>query len=176
MTDDTGTGAGSTAAGDGEGTPPAGGAATGTAATPEPTFTQAQVDGMIESRLNKTRAQFKGFDDFKAKAGLVNETNARASKLETELGDTRAERDTAKHEVLRMEVALEKKLAPELAEVLKGDDKEALTAHADRLLKLVPAAHTGSFGGSAPVGEPPASSDNINDWIRAEAGRGRATS
>jgi hypothetical protein len=49
------------------------------------TFTQEQVDQLIEQRLNRVRAQFKGHDELKAKAerfdALENERRSEAEKL-----------------------------------------------------------------------------------------------
>jgi len=87
----------------------------GASATTDRTFSQADVDRIVQDRLARQKAQYQGFDDFKAKAeqfdqlqqqqmSELEKANERAAKLERDLADATAQR---KESLLRAAVVNE---------------------------------------------------------------------
>lgn len=106
-----------------------------------PPATQADLDRIVESRLQRERAKYAGFDDLKAKATKFDELE-QANKTELEKATSRA--DKAEKELaqaraaqLRTEVAIAKQLPAELAQRLSGTTREELEADADKLAGLL---------------------------------------
>jgi hypothetical protein len=131
-----------------------GGAETPTPETPAEgkTFTQGDLDRIVEDRLKRERAKFGDYKDLKQKADKLAELE-QANKTETEklaerLSGTEKERDEALAKLTRFEVAAEKKLPAELAELLTGN-KEEMEARADVLLQHVKTDTAPDFGGGA---------------------------
>jgi hypothetical protein len=103
-------------------------------ATPEPpkapegkTFTQADLDRIVEDRLARERAKFADYDDLKAKAGQSQTLEERVAAIEKEAKESEAR-------ALRAEVANAKGLTPGQAKRLVGSTKDELEADADALL------------------------------------------
>lgn len=96
---------------------------------------QAELDRIVQSRLERERAKFADYDDLKAKAAKVSELEE-SSKSELQKAQERAEAaERALGEVqskaVRAEVAAVKGVPVEL---LTGDSKESLEASADAIL------------------------------------------
>lgn len=118
--------------GDGEG-------GSGEGNEPEPkSFTQEQVDQIVEKRLAKERGKYKDYDELKTKAMKLDEMeNAGKSELDKlkesnaalrkQIDDAAAEKQ---HAEWVSEVAKDKDVP---AELLRGGSKEELEAHADLL-------------------------------------------
>ena len=98
---------------------------------PEPkSFTQEQVDQIVEKRLAKERGKYKDYDELKSKAMRLDEMeNAGKSELalRKQIDDAAAEKQ---HAEWVSEVAKDKGVP---AELLRGGTKEELEAHADLL-------------------------------------------
>ncbi len=106
---------------------------------PEPkSFTQEQVDQIVEKRLAKERGKYKDYDELKTKAMKLDEMeNAGKSELDKlkesnaalrkQIDDAAAEKQ---HAEWVSEVAKDKGVP---AELLRGGSKEELEAHADLL-------------------------------------------
>lgn len=106
---------------------------------PEPkSFTQEQVDQIVEKRLAKERGKYKDYDELKSKAMRLDEMeNAGKSELDKlkesnaalrkQIDDAAAEKQ---HAEWVSEVAKDKGVP---AELLRGGTKEELEAHADLL-------------------------------------------
>lgn len=122
------------------GTTPDGGEPEGTQPDTK-TFTQAELDDLIEKRLARERQKYSDYDDLKKRVTAAED--AKKTELE-KLTDakTTAEKEAAAAtaKALRLEVAIEK--APEgmpiskirtLAKRLHGDTREELEADADEL-------------------------------------------
>ena len=101
-------------------------------------FTQEQVDQIVEKRLAKERGRYKDYDELKAKALRLDEMeNAGRSELDQlkesnaalrkQIDDAAAEK---RHAEDVSEVAKAKDVP---AELLRGSTKEELEAHADLL-------------------------------------------
>lgn len=102
------------------------------------TFTQAELDKIVQSRLAKERAQFGDLNELRRKARAYDEL-AEASKSELQKAIERAEKAEAERDQLeavslRQAVAVEKGLDLKLAARLQGSTREELEADADELL------------------------------------------
>ena len=118
--------------GDGEG-------GSGEGNEPEPkSFTQEQVDQIVEKRLAKERGKYKDYDELKSKAMKLDEMeNAGKSELDKlkesnaalrkQIDDAAAEKQ---HAEWVSEVAKDKGVP---AELLRGSTEDELEAHADLL-------------------------------------------
>lgn len=123
-------------------TPAEGGSSpqTPTAGEPEDrTFTQEQVDRVVEQRLARERSKFADYADLKAAAERLEKIEADGqSETEkavrrAEAAERRAEQAEAKH--LRLEIAIEKGLTPAQAKRLVGSSREELEGDAAELLE-----------------------------------------
>lgn len=108
------------------------------------TFTQADVDRIVEGRLAKEKGKYSDYDDLKAKATKFDESEE-ANKSELEKATTAATEaakraEEAEVRALRLEIAGEKGLTPSQARRLVGTTREELEADADQLLVDFPAA------------------------------------
>lgn len=108
------------------------------------TFTQADLDRIIKDRLDKERskseqAQAKAKADAEAQAlaeqGKYKEI---ADKLQADLQAAQAAVKANEIKMLQMKVAGETKLPAAFAELLKGDNADEMTAHAQALLAAMP--------------------------------------
>lgn len=101
------------------------------------TFTQADVDRIIDQRLARDKAKYADYDELKAKAGKLDEqeaagkseldkANGRIAQLEKDLTAANARAD-------RYEVALDKGLDMTRAKRLAGATREELEADAEEL-------------------------------------------
>lgn len=125
----------------------------------EKTFTQSEMDAILGDRLKRERAKYADYNDLKAKAAKFDEAEAaskselekaveRAEKAEKALEDMKAEAAIAQ---ARAEVAREKGVD---AELLRGETREELEAHADLIKSYIEGAP--KYGQVKDGGEPPA--------------------
>lgn len=114
----------------------------------EKTFTQDELNRIIDERLKREREKFAGFDEFKAKAAQLDEIQE-ASKSEMEKLMDRASKAESELEAMRTEKArrdLLDKVSKETgvpAELLKGDTEEELAASAQQIAEFVKANEPG---------------------------------
>lgn len=102
----------------------------------EQTFTQADLDRIVQDRLvQQAKNKFGDYDDLKAKAGQTATADDRIAKLESELTSTKT--DALRSRIAaRFSVSTEpgKDGSPSDAELfLTGSDESTLTAQAQRL-------------------------------------------
>ena len=131
----------------------------------KPITTQDDLNAVIADRLKRERDKFKDYKDVKAKADRLDEIEqANKSELEKateEITTTKAERDSARAEALRLRIAVEHGIGLEDADLfLTGTDEETLRAQAKRLVdrevdrkkkgNRVPGEGTGSPTASTP--------------------------
>lgn len=122
------------------------------------TFTQDQLNAIVEERLKRERAKFDGYDDLKRQAEELAELKKKdqtaAQQAEGKL--TAAEKRAAEAEakavdlearVMRMEVASSKGLTSAQAKRLAGTSREELEKDAEELLE--------TFGGNGQGGSTP---------------------
>lgn len=108
------------------------------------TFTQAEIDRLIEERLQRERKKYSDYDELRAKAEKLDEVEG-ASKTELQkLAERNAqlEKDltAANARADRFEVALDKGLDMVRAKRLTGTTREELEADAEELRGWAPAA------------------------------------
>jgi len=134
----------------------------------EKTFTQADLDRLIDERLKRERSKFADYDDLKTKADKLAELEAQGKtetqKLTDKLAETERRAAAAEARAMRMEVAAEKGLTASQAKRLVGESREDLEADADDLLKTFkPSGANGDgaadgagdgTGGTKPPGRP----------------------
>lgn len=118
-----------------------GGSGEGNESEPK-SFTQEQVDQIVERRLAKERGKYKDYDELKSKAMRLDEMeNAGKSELDKlkesnaalrkQIDDAAAEKQ---HAEWVSEVAKDKDVP---AELLRGSTKDELEAHAELLHKAL---------------------------------------
>lgn len=102
-------------------------------------LTQADVDGVVEKRLERERAKFSDYETLKEKAGSVDKVKAElegkikekdtlVSTLTNDLGKAKLETDKVK-------IVSEFKLSDELSEFVTGDTPEEMRQRAEKLSK-----------------------------------------
>lgn len=113
------------------------------------TFTQAELDAIVQDRIQRERKKYDGFDDLKAKAAKLDELeDAQRSdleRLETRATEAEGKLTPLQQENARLKVAVQKGLVGDrafLVDRLKGETEEELSADADELLKQFPATDT----------------------------------
>lgn len=115
----------------GSGTPSGGGE--------EKTFTQAEVDKLIDQRIARERTKYSDYDDLKAKAQRLKEAEdadkSEIDKLKDRLSESESRASKAESEALRTTVASQKGLTANQAKRLSGSTKEELESDADELLE-----------------------------------------
>lgn len=139
--------------------------------------TQEQLESVLKERLEREKAKYARFEEYKAAAqelealkgkhyedqikdlqGKLADAQEAAKGHQTALEEANARAKTAEGKLLRSTVALEKHLPPELADRLKGETREELLSDAESLAKLMGA-------GPAPMamGEPRPGKDQVLD-------------
>lgn len=125
------------------------------------TFTQAEVDAIVASRLAREKEKYKDYDDLKKKAAEhdkrqqaemndLEKANARIKELEAK--STESEKKIAAFELekLKLKVLKDQKMSLDLADRLHGTTEEELTADAKNLAKLL--KDLGATGISGSIG------------------------
>lgn len=104
-------------------------------------LTQADVDKVVENRLERQRKQFADYDDLKERASKVDsiskEYEDKLKEIGTKTTDLEKQLGAAKLETEKVKVIHEYKLSDELAEFVTGDTAEDLRAKAEKLSKGV---------------------------------------
>lgn len=156
------------------------------------TFTQEQLDEIIEKRLAREREKYAGYDDLKAqvkaladeKKKLEDEGKSDSEKVSEQLADLQKQLEAEKEartqseaEALRLRVAQAKGLTEAQARRLQGATREELEADADDLLETFGGKKDENEPGQKPgVGRPKenlrpgASNENTEDEITPEKG------
>lgn len=122
------------------------------------TFTQEQVNSFLADQKRKISAQFADYDDVKALAAKATEFEAERAELTQKVAEFEAREQRA---ALVAEVAAEKGVP---ADVLAGDTREALEAHADRIKALLPTGAPVVPGAGARPNQAPA--DPVRETAR----------
>lgn len=130
-------------------------------------LTQADVDKVVETRLERDRKKFADYDDLKEKASKVDTISQEyddklkaageeKSAVETELGK-------AKLETVKVKAIHEFKLSNELSEFITGDDEKTIRSQAEKLSKGVP-------GGSLKIDKTPKPDEKTSDTKKVAQG------
>lgn len=102
-------------------------------------LTQADVDSVVEKRLERERSKFKDYDELKEKAGKVDTITAEfTDKLkakDTEIETVKGELGKAKLETDKVKIINEFKLSDDLHEFVTGDTADEMRERAEKLAK-----------------------------------------
>lgn len=101
---------------------------------------QAEVDKVVESRLERQKKQYAGFDELKEKAAKVDtiaqEFNDKLKEKDTVIGTLSGEVKSAKLETEKVKIIHEFKLPDDASEFLTGETAEEIRERAEKLSKL----------------------------------------
>lgn len=114
--------------------------ATGNGGEPK-TFTQDELNAIVNDRLKRAGEKYKDYEDLKAKAAKLDEleaagktelekANKKAADLQAQLDGLKKEKEAAE---IRAKVAKDNNISPDL---LTGDTEEACTAQAKAMLEF----------------------------------------
>lgn len=112
-----------------------------TTAEPEKTFTQAELNAIVEDRLRRERQKYDGFDSFKAKAEKYDEAQE-AAKSDLQKAQEQAAGYKTQLEALQKEIEqrnIRDKISAETgvpSDLLTGDTEEKCKAQAEAILKF----------------------------------------
>lgn len=102
-------------------------------------LTQADVDGVVEKRLERERGKYSDYDDLKEKAGKVDtitaDFNTKLQEKDTTLADLQKDLGKAKLETDKVKIVSEFKLSDDLAEFVTGDTPDEMRKRAEKLAK-----------------------------------------
>lgn len=134
----------------------------------DPLHTQADVDQIINTRLERERGKFSDYDALKEKAGKVDTLNA---EWETKLADSTGKVESltkdlgaAKLETDKVKIVTEFKLSDELAEFVTGTTPEEMRTRAEKLAK-------GTKGGTVNLDKKPKPTDDKTAQSKELAGK-----
>jgi hypothetical protein len=104
-------------------------------------LSQAQVDDVIEKRLERERGKYADYDTLKEKAGKVDtiakEYEDKLKTKDTEVSELTKSLGSAKLETEKVKIVHEFKLSDELSEFVTGDTADDMRAKAEKLAKGV---------------------------------------
>lgn len=100
---------------------------------------QADVDKVVETRLERQKKQYADYDDLKEKAGKVDtvakEWETKLGEKDTAIGELQGKLKTAELATEKVKVIHEFKLSDELSEFVTGDTADELRERAEKLSK-----------------------------------------
>lgn len=96
----------------------------------ERTFTQADLDRVVNERLARERDKFKDYDTLKAQAAAAGDTRTEMQRLADEMKELRADREKRDHLDLQKSVAEAAGIPLKYAKKLEGKTREELEADA----------------------------------------------
>ena len=104
-------------------------------------LTQADVDKVVESRLERERKKFADYDSLKETAGKVetikSEYETKLGEKDTAIGDLQSKLKSANLETDKVKIVHEFKLSDDLAEFVTGDTADDMRKRAEKLAKGV---------------------------------------
>lgn len=108
-------------------------------------LTQADVDKVVETRLERQKKQYADYDDLKEKAGKVDtiskEYEGKLKEKDTKIGELSGEVKKATLETEKVKILREFKLSDDVADFIEGETADDMRAKAEKLHK-----HVGSGG------------------------------
>lgn len=124
--------------------------------------TQADVDKVVESRLERERKKFADYDTLKEKAGKVDTINkdweTKLGEKDTAIGELQGKLKSAELATEKVKVVHEFKLSDELAEFVTGDTADELRERAEKLSKGI-----GTSGGKVVIKKDPKPGEKQTD-------------
>lgn len=142
------------------------------------TFTQAEVDSIVEGRLAREREKYADYDSLKDKAGKYDEIQAKGktglekekekiSSLEAELNKLK-KADTVRQ--VREKVAKDTSVPVEL---LTGEDEETCKKQAEAIMKFAkPKSYPGTKGNRKRTAEHHENDDAMREFAHQIFGKG----
>lgn len=107
----------------------------------EKTFSQSDVNRIVEDRLRREQAKYADYDDLKAKAAKFDEQEeANKSELQKATEANRkleSQLAKQKHAGLVANACLKHGIPAEFADLVTGDDEESIDKTAEKVAKLV---------------------------------------
>ena len=104
--------------------------------------TQADLDKVVESRLERERKKFADYDTLKETAGKVStiksEYEDKLKEKDTAIGTLSGEVKTAKLETDKVKIIHEFKLSDELSDFVTGETADEMRERAEKLSKGLP--------------------------------------
>jgi uncharacterized protein YhaN len=140
------------------------------------TFTQEELNGIVEERIKRERAKYEGYDDLKAKAEEYDKM-VEANKTELQKATERADQLQSQLDKMLKADEIRKvreKVAAETgvpAGLLSGEDEESCKAQADGILSFATTAKPSAYpvikdGGEVKHANAPATSeDQFKEWF-----------
>lgn len=104
-------------------------------------LTQADVDKVVETRLERDRKKFADYDDLKEKAGKVDtiskDYEGKIKDKDTKIGELSGEVKKANLETDKVKILREFKLSDDVADFITGDSLDDMRSKAEKLQKHV---------------------------------------
>lgn len=104
-------------------------------------LTQADVDGVVEKRLERERKKFDDYDQLKEKAGKVDtvtkDFEKQLKEKDTEISTVKGDLGKAQLETTKVKVMNEFKLSEDMSEFINGEDEDTIRSQAEKLSKGV---------------------------------------
>lgn len=98
------------------------------------TFTQDEVNRIVDERLKRERAKFSDYDELKRKAAEADTSKSELQKLTETVNQLKDDLTEERHKSLRTDVAQAKGLSAAQARRLTGKSREELEADADDMI------------------------------------------
>lgn len=139
----------------------------------EKTFTQEEVNSIVQERLFKERKKYENFDEYKEKASKFDEmeeankselqkANERALALEAELNNLKSANEIRE---IREKVSTETNVPSSL---LTGNTEEECKAQAEAIKAYAnPTYPTLRDGGEVQITTKPSAKEDFKEWMRA---------
>lgn len=142
------------------------------------TMTQAQLDALVQTRLDRDRKKYADYDDLKAKAAEfekqkqaqmteAEKKDARIKELETQTADLKNQLTDREARVLRVQTLEEEGLPASWADRVRGMTPEEIKADVAELRTLLGAKKAPVGGPAGPAGGGP---PDMNALIRGSTG------
>jgi hypothetical protein len=123
-------------------------------------LSQADVDKVVETRLERQKKQYADYDTLKEKAGKVDtigkEWETKLGEKDTAIGELQGKLKSAELATEKVKVIHEFKLSDELAEFVTGETADEMRERAEKLSK-------GIGGGKVVINKDPKPDDKTTD-------------
>lgn len=123
------------------------GAGGGSGSGGEKTFTQDEVNRIVEERLKRERSKFSDYDDLKAKAAEADKSKSDVQKLTEAVDQLKNDLGEERKQSKRSEVARRTGLSMAKVERLQGDTVDEMLADAEKVFDVKPDQNEPGKGG-----------------------------
>lgn len=140
----------------------------------EKTFTQAEMDSIIEGRLAREHEKYADYDSLKEKAGKYDEMQEQSKKANEKANALQEQLDQLKKDGTVRQVR--EKVAKDTcvpAELLTGEDEESCKKQAEAILKFAkPKNYPGTRSGAKKMTEHHETDDAMREFAHQIFGKG----